>query len=237
MMEAPDSLRACDTRHIARILRDAHLFVVQVRHCCHSAAEANTASSATLKRVAVAGRVQLDGARCEGPLALAGLALEAAPAAAGAAALADPAVLLSLRGSRASTLAAEGLTLPATAVADLRGAEVALLSDQGGAAWGQGRLRLDGFSYARLAEPPAGDGAARRTRLGFLLRQYHGNKPGPADFSGQPFTQLAQALRHTGHAADADWFARARRRVRRPSSVSRSGRDRSGSARRRRREK
>lgn len=178
-----------------------------------------SATSATLKRLATQGRVQLDNARLSGPLALDGLALAPAPAAAGAAGIADPAVLLSLRGARTPRLAVQGLAAEASAVTDPRGAQAEELADQGGAGWGAARLRLDGFAYARLAEPPEGNRAARQARLGFLLRQYPGGRPAAEEFSGQPFTQLAQALRHTGHAGDADFFARARRRFRRRAGV------------------
>jgi hypothetical protein len=179
-----------------------------------------SAASATLKRLTGSGRLQLDGARLTGPLTLEALALIPAPAAAGAAELADPAAVLSLRGLRTPLLTARGLASTAETVADLRGAQAAELADQGGAGWGAARLRLDDFSYARLAEPSAGNRAARRSRLDFLLRQYPGGRPNAETFSGQPFTQLAQALRHTGHAADADFFARARRRFRRAAGVT-----------------
>ncbi len=174
----------------------------------------------------VAGQVRLDRAEVAEGLELAGLALVAAPAAAGAVPLADPEVLLSLKDARlGQRLAVSALPAETEGVFDLRGATVAVLADAGGAGWGVSagrggvRLRLDGFTFQRLAEVPSRR-AARDLRLGFLLRQFRGGRPNAAEFCGPAFTQVAQALRREGHAADADWFARARRRVRRQAGVA-----------------
>jgi hypothetical protein len=184
------------------------------------------AGAVTLGGARVAGQLRLDRAELAEGLELSGLALVAAPAAAGAVPLADPEVLLSLRDARlGERLAVTGLPAETEGVFDLRGATVAALADAGGAGWGVSaghggvRLRLDGFAFRTLAEVPGGR-AGRDMRLGYLLRQFRGGRPNAAEFCGPAFTQVAQALRRGGHGADADWFARARRRVRRRAGVT-----------------
>jgi hypothetical protein len=185
------------------------------------------AGAVTLGGARVAGQIRLDRAMLAEGLELSGLALAAAPAAAGAVPLADPEVLLSLKDAQlGQRLAVSALPAETEGVFDLRGAVVAVLADAGGAGWGVSagrggvRLRLEGFGFQRLAEIPGGRRAARDLRLGFLLRQFRGGRPNAAEFCGPAFTQVAQALRRDGHGADADWFARARRRVRRQAGVT-----------------
>ncbi len=185
------------------------------------------AQAVVLGGARISGQVRLDRAELAEGLELAELALSAAPAAAGAVPLADPEVLLSLRDARlGKRLGVSALPAEAEGVFDLRGAQVALLADEGGAGWGVSagrggvRLRLDGFGFGALAEVPGGRRAARDLRLGWLLRQFRGGRPNAAEYRGGAFTAVAQALRRAGHGADADWFARARRRVRRQAGVA-----------------
>ncbi len=165
------------------------------------------------------GRIQLDNVQVFGTLCLEALTMVPASAALDATSIADPAVLLSLRRARIGRLEVSKLTLARDAVADLRTAQLAILADAGGEAWGQAVLRLDGLVFSRLAEPPMGQKAARQARLAFLLRQYPRGRPNAATFSGGAFSQVAQTLRAMGQGADADWFARARRRLRRTAGV------------------
>ncbi|MEO8811363.1 MAG: hypothetical protein ABI376_00425 [Caulobacteraceae bacterium] len=116
---------------------------------------------------------------------------------------------------------------------DLRSAVCDELDDgRGGEGWGPTpsgdgagyRLDLDGFVYGRLEDADAAERSPRpwdavlsslrpstaggdrplwARRTAWLLRQYRGSRPTPADYSPQPWGQLAATLKATGRDEDA----------------------------------
>jgi len=149
-------------------------------------------------------------------------------------------IALSLEHARiGARLEVQALPPETRGVIDLRGLRTGLLDDGGGRGWGelchagepqcvgeriQGvQLRLDGFTYDRLAEFEDRKGMdptiARQHRHAFLMRQFCGAKPGRDDYTPQPFDQVIKIARTAGHPREADWFAREKQEFRRRCGV------------------
>jgi hypothetical protein len=109
--------------------------------------------------------------------------------------------VLNLEGLRAVVLILRPRTPPASI--NLIGVQVEVLADDQ-ASW-PAELRLRGFSYQRLTEPPE---IPTRARLDWLARDPTGYLPGP-------YEQLAAAFRRAGHEPDARRVLIAKQRHRR----------------------
>jgi hypothetical protein len=109
--------------------------------------------------------------------------------------------VLNLEGLQAVVLILQPRTAPASI--NLIGAHVEVLADDQ-ATW-PGELRLRGFSYQRLTEPPE---IPTRARLDWLARDPNGYRPGP-------YEQLAEAFRRAGHEPEARRVLIAKQRHRR----------------------
>jgi hypothetical protein len=92
---------------------------------------------------------------------------------------------------------------------DLRFAKVRVLDDLKGSWPSQNNLNLNGFEYQIFTD---GSPMTSQSRLRWLRNQY------PANFSLQPYNQLAQVLKNTGHEAEAVKVLIAKERDRRKYS-------------------
>lgn len=151
----------------------------------------------------VTGTLRLDRARIDGALVLNGALLQPADTGAAAPMARHPELALSLEQARIGTrLEVCALDQASRGIVDLRGAATDLLDDDGGAGWGRpchgsqppgGRgarlegilLRLDMFTYARLAEWEDRDGPS----------------PSPAQSAAQPAAPAPRLLTDRALAA------------------------------------